>query len=117
MSKSNEKVESRLRRKERGRKKMSGTAERPRLSVFRSLRFVYAQVIDDLKGHTLASASSIKLGMKTGGIKAAEEVGKLIASRAKELKITKVFFDRSGFQYHGVIKALAESARKEGLEF
>lgn len=112
-----EKVESRLRRKERGRKKMSGTSDRPRLSVYRSLRYVYAQIIDDLKGHTIVSASSLKSAINSGGAKAAEEVGKLIAARAKEKNITKVAFDRSGFRYHGAIKALADAARKEGLEF
>lgn len=112
------KLESRLKRKFRIRKKILGTAERPRLSVYRSLRFVYAQLIDDLKGQTLASASSIKMGVgKAGNKVAAEEVGKLLAEKAKVLKISQAAFDRNGFLYHGLVKSLAEAARKGGLSF
>lgn len=105
----------------RVRAKVAGTAERPRLNVFRSLNHIYAQVIDDASATTLASASTItKKGAdkKTGGnITAAAEVGKLIAERAKDKGVTKVVFDRGGYLYHGRIKALADAARQAGLEF
>jgi len=98
------------------RQKLSGTAERPRLNVFRSLNHIYAQVIDDQNGVTLASACTIKL--KTGGnVAAAKEIGKTIAELAKEKGVKKVVFDRGGFLYHGRIKALADAAREAGLEF
>jgi large subunit ribosomal protein L18 len=98
------------------RRKMSGTAERPRLNVYRSLGHIYAQVIDDQKGETLVSASSIKT--KTGGnLAAAKEIGKAVAEKAVEKGIKKVVFDRGGYLYHGRIKALAEAAREAGLEF
>lgn len=100
------------------RQKLSGTTERPRLSVFRSLNHIYAQVIDDQTGATLASASTLGLKLKTGGnVAAAKEVGKTVAERAKEKGVTKVVFDRGGFLYHGRIKALADAARESGLEF
>ena len=100
------------------REKLSGTAERPRLNVFRSLNHIYAQVIDDHKGETLASASSLQLKQKTGGnVAAAKEIGKAIAEKAREKGIKKVVFDRGGFLYHGRIKALADAAREAGLEF
>jgi large subunit ribosomal protein L18 len=100
------------------REKLSGTAERPRLNVFRSLNHIYAQVIDDQKGQTIASASSLALKLKTGGnVAAAKEIGKAIAERAREKGIRKVVFDRGGFLYHGRIKALADAAREAGLEF
>ena len=100
------------------REKLSGTAERPRLNVYRSLNHVYAQLIDDQKGETLASASSLGLKLKTGGnVAAAKEIGKAIADKAKEKGIKKVVFDRGGFLYHGRVKALAEAAREAGLEF
>ena len=105
----------------RVRAKVAGTAERPRLNVFRSLNHIYAQVIDDASATTLASASTIvKKGddKKTGGnIAAAAEVGKRIAERAKEKGVTRVVFDRGGYLYHGRIKALADAAREGGLEF
>ncbi len=105
----------------RVRAKVSGTAERPRLNVFRSLNHIYAQVIDDASATTLASASTVvKKGeeKKTGGnIEAATAVGKLIAERAKEKGVTRVVFDRGGYLYHGRIKALADAAREAGLEF
>jgi large subunit ribosomal protein L18 len=98
------------------RRKMAGTAERPRLNVYRSVNHIYAQVIDDQAGATIASASTIKL--KTGGnVAAAKEVGKTIAELAKEKGVTKVVFDRGGYLYHGRIKALADAAREAGLEF
>ncbi len=105
----------------RVRAKVAGTAERPRLNVFRSLNHIYAQVIDDASATTLASASTItKKGddKKAGGnITAAAAVGKLIAERAKDKGVTKVVFDRGGYLYHGRIKALADAAREAGLEF
>ena len=105
---------------ERIRKRLRGAPERPRLSVFRSLNHIYAQVIDDRSGKTLASASSTEKGasLKSGGnLAGAKEVGKLIARRAKEAGVTKVVFDRGGYLYHGRVKALAEAAREGGLEF
>jgi large subunit ribosomal protein L18 len=101
---------------DRIRRKLSGTSERPRLNVYRSLNHIYAQVIDDQTGQTLVSASSIKL--KTGGnIAAAKEIGKAVAEAATSKGIKKVVFDRGGFLYHGRIKALADAAREAGLEF
>ena len=101
---------------DRIRRKLAGTTERPRLNVYRSLNHIYAQVIDDQKGETLVSASSIKL--KTGGnVAAAKEIGKAVAEAAVKQGIKKVVFDRGGFLYHGRIKALAEAAREGGLEF
>ncbi|HEU5458385.1 MAG TPA: 50S ribosomal protein L18 [Terracidiphilus sp.] len=100
------------------RRKLSGTGERPRLNVFRSLNHIYAQVIDDQKGETLAAASSLTLKLKTGGnVAAAKEIGKSIAEQAKAKGIKRVVFDRGGFLYHGRIKALADAAREAGLEF
>lgn len=100
------------------REKLSGTAERPRLNVYRSLNHIYAQVVDDQKGETLASASSLALKLKTGGnVAAAREIGKAIAEKATEKGIKKVVFDRGGFLYHGRVKALADAAREAGLEF
>ncbi|HWA93751.1 MAG TPA: 50S ribosomal protein L18 [Terracidiphilus sp.] len=108
--------EIRKRIHKRIRQKLSGTTERPRLNVYRSLNHIYAQVIDDVQGVTVASASTIKL--KTGGnIAAAKEIGKTIAGLAKEKGVTKVVFDRGGYLYHGRIKALADAAREAGLEF
>lgn len=103
------------------RTKMSGTAERPRLNVYRSLNHIYTQVIDDANGRTLASASTVvKKGaeQKTGGnVEAAIAVGKLIAERAQAAGVKRVVFDRGGYLYHGRIKALADAAREAGLEF
>jgi large subunit ribosomal protein L18 len=101
------------------RKKLRGTTERPRLAVFRSVAHIYAQVIDDSKGVTLAAASSTEKGIAgTGGnVSAATTIGKKVAERAKELGIGKVVFDRGGYLYHGRVKALAEAAREAGLEF
>ncbi len=100
------------------REKLSGTTERPRLNVYRSLNHIYAQVIDDQKGVTLASASSLQLKLKTGGnVATAKEIGKAVAEKAIEKGVKRVVFDRGGFLYHGRIKALADAAREAGLEF
>ena len=120
MIKKESRNEARLARHERVRKNLSGTAEMPRLNVFRSNGNIFAQIIDDVAGNTLVSASSIdkELNLKNGGnVEAAKEVGKLLASRAKKLKIKKVVFDRGGYLYHGRVEALAEAARENGLEF
>ena len=109
----------------RQRKRISGTKERPRLSVFRSVGHIYAQVIDDLAGQTLVSASTVDSavkgalakGAKGGNLKGAEAIGKAIAERSIEKGIKRVVFDRSGFLYHGRIRAVADAARKAGLEF
>ena len=118
VSKTDRKFE-RTRRHIRVRTKISGTAECPRLCMYRSNTGIYAQIIDDVKGTTLVSASTLDKEIKTkhANIEASKEVGALIAKRAKDKKITNVVFDRSGYQYHGVVKALAESAREGGLEF
>jgi large subunit ribosomal protein L18 len=100
------------------RAKLAGTGERPRLNVYRSLNHIYAQVIDDQKGETLASASTLALKVKSGGnVAAAKEIGKAVAEAAVKQGIKKVVFDRGGFLYHGRIKALADGAREAGLEF
>ncbi|NOZ69873.1 MAG: 50S ribosomal protein L18 [Deferribacteres bacterium] len=106
----------------RVRKKVSGTPDKPRLNVFRSLKHIYAQIIDDISGHTLAAASSldkeIREKLSSGGnIEAARAVGLLIAGRAADKGIKKVVFDRGGYLYHGRVKALADAAREGGLEF
>ncbi len=113
---------ARLKRKKRIRKQVSGSAQRPRLSVFRSAKHIYAQIVDDGQGQTLAAASTLsrEVREKLGGLKKAEaarEVGKLLAARAKAKGINKVVFDRNGFLYHGRVKAVAESCREHGLEF
>jgi large subunit ribosomal protein L18 len=114
-----EKKEIRARIHRRIRRKLGGTAERPRLAVFRSVAHIYAQVIDDSQGKTLVSASSVDKGAKTNGgnVAAAKAIGKLVADRAKEKGIKQVVFDRGGYQYHGRVKALADAARAAGLEF
>lgn len=110
--------EVRKRRHARVRKSVSGTAECPRLNVFRSNTQIFAQIIDDVKGVTLASSSSVELKIKNGGnVEGAKEVGKDIATKAKKLKIKEVVFDRGGYLYHGRVKALADAARENGLEF
>jgi large subunit ribosomal protein L18 len=121
----NTKNDRRVRIQLRQRKRIAGTQERPRLSVFRSVGHIYAQVIDDMTGQTLVSASTIdpKLkgaldkSVKGGNIKGAEAIGKAIAERSIEKGIKRVVFDRSGFLYHGRIRAVADAARKAGLEF
>ena len=119
MDRAKQRVVARKRVKERIRKKVSGTSERPRLAVFRSLKHVYAQVIDDATGTTIASASSREKDASSKGANAAaaKAVGALIAKKAKDKGITRVVFDRGGYQYHGNIKALADAARENGLEF
>jgi large subunit ribosomal protein L18 len=114
--------EMRKRRHVRVRKRLAGTAKCPRLNVYRSLNEIYAQVIDDTKGHTLASASTLdaELKKKLKGLKKTEQarlVGELVAERAKEHGIRQVVFDRGGYKYHGRVKALAEAARESGLKF
>lgn len=110
----------RYRRHLRVRKKVNGTGERPRLVVFRSLKHTYAQLVDDERGHTLVGTSDMSPGLETeknGKVGAAYGVGKTLATRAKELGITKAVFDRGGYLYHGRVKAVAEGAREGGLEF
>jgi len=116
------KKESRERRHRRIRKKVFGVPERLRLSVYRSLNHIYAQIVDDFKGHTVVSASSLDKELKDekshkGNIETAKKIGELIARKALEKGIKKVVFDRGGYLYHGRIKALAEAAREAGLEF
>jgi large subunit ribosomal protein L18 len=119
MIKRPEKKEIRNRIHRRIRRKLSGTADRPRLAVFRSVAHIYAQVIDDVAGATLVSASTVDKAGKTNGgnVAAAKTIGKLVAERAKEKGIKSVVFDRGGYQYHGRVKALADAAREAGLEF
>ena len=116
------KLKARQRRHERVRKRVAGTATMPRLSVYKSLSHIYAQLIDDTDGKTLAAASSaekeVQAGMKhCGNVAAAKKVGANIAQRAIEKNIKNVVFDRGGYQYHGCIKALADAAREQGLHF
>lgn len=116
------KIEARLKRKVRVRTRVSGTPARPRLSVYRSTEHIYAQIVDDLAGRTLVSASTLAADLKgqLDGKKKAEQaklVGALLARRAKQAGITKVVFDRNGFLYHGRVAALAAAAREQGLEF
>lgn len=117
-----QRLQGRLRRKQRVRKKVQGTEERPRLTVYRSLRHIYAQVINDTTGQTLAAASTLSKEIRgtlkvTGNSEAAKAVGDLLAQKALERGIKRVVFDRNGFLYHGRIKQLAEAARHKGLEF
>jgi len=114
--------DNRKRRHVRIRKKVAGTQERLRLSVYRSLNHIYAQIINDTKGSTLVSASSLdspvkELNQHKGNIATAKEVGGLLAKRAQEKGIKKIVFDRGGYLYHGSVKALADAAREAGLEF
>jgi large subunit ribosomal protein L18 len=114
--------ELRIRRHFRLRKRVSGSSERPRLNVFRSNAHIYAQVIDDVKGHTLAAASTNEKGWDGAGDKKnkteqAAIVGRLVAERAKAAGVDKVVFDRGGYKYHGRVKALADAAREAGLSF
>jgi large subunit ribosomal protein L18 len=112
--------EGRVTRHRRVRKKISGTASRPRLAVYRSNKHIMAQVIDDETGRTLASASSVEPALRSGAgssVAAATKIGSLIAERAKEAGVTAVVFDRGGFLYHGRIAAVASAARDAGLEF
>jgi large subunit ribosomal protein L18 len=112
-------AEARIRRHRRVRKRVSGDASRPRLAVFRSNRHIYAQVIDDVAGRTLAAASTVEAplrGSATGNVAAAKAVGQLVGERAKAAGISKVVFDRGGFKYHGRVAALCDGARAAGLE-
>ncbi len=114
----NKRNEIRQRIHARIREKLAGTSERPRLNVYRSLNHIYAQVVDDQKGETLVSASSLALKLKSGGnVAAAKEIGKAVAEKAVAKGIKQVVFDRGGYLYHGRLKALADAAREAGLEF
>jgi large subunit ribosomal protein L18 len=111
------KREARLRRHRRVRRRVLGTTERPRLAVFRSNRHIYAQIIDDMNGRTLASAGSLGLAGDDDKTEEAKRVGAEVARRAKQAGIAAVVFDRGGYQYHGRVQALAEAAREGGLDF
>jgi large subunit ribosomal protein L18 len=117
----NDKNATRKKRHARIRKRLTGTPERPRLNIYRSLTHIYATLIDDTKGHTLVAASSLDKELKGkesgGNIHGAKAVGNLVARRAKAAGITKVVFDRGGYLYHGRVQALADAAREGGLEF
>ena len=122
MSSSKLRKVSRLKRKKSIRKRISGTAERPRMSVFRSSKHIYAQLVDDIKGDTLISASSVEKTVRDlpkfdSKIALAEHIGKVLAERAKEKGIETVVFDRNGFLYHGRVNALSSGAREAGLKF
>lgn len=124
MGKTNPVQVARQRRHTRVRKRLAGTSERPRLNVFRSLNHIYAQVIDDTKGVTLVSASSVDAGVREAGdvkgknkTEQAKVVGKVVAERALQAGITQVVFDRGGYKYHGRVKALADASREAGLKF
>jgi len=113
-------IKRRMRRKKGLQRRIRGTPSRPRLSVFRSLKHIYAQVIDDFAGRTLASASTrdVSTSSKAGGnVDAAKAVGKTVAERAKQAGVSLVVFDRNGYRYHGRVKALADAAREGGLKF
>ena len=122
MSRIRDRKQRRTKIKRRSRQHVRGTAQRPRLAVFRSLRHLYAQVIDDERGVTLAAVSTLEKAStgdlsSTGGSQAGKRVGELIAERAKSQGVESVVFDRGGFQYHGVIRAIADGAREAGLKF
>ncbi|MCI0425361.1 MAG: 50S ribosomal protein L18 [Actinobacteria bacterium] len=112
-------LEARRRRHGRVRKRVRGSAERPRLAVYRSNRYIYAQVVDDVRGHTLVAASSQEPDLRENdlNVATAAQVGARLGSRAKEAGISAVVFDRGGYKYHGRVKALADAAREAGLEF
>ena len=120
MSNAHKLREARLRRHRRVRKKVRGTADRPRLAVFRSNNHITAQVIDDITGRTLAAASTTEADLRsgaTGNRDAAKKIGTLVAERAKTAGVSRVVFDRGGFMYHGRVAAVADAARENGLEF
>ena len=122
MPKDKDALNLRLVRHARVRKKVSGTTEQPRLCVFRSLKHIYAQVIDDTRGHTLAAASSLETADQSSApsgpkLTVSAAVGKIVAERALAQGVARVVFDRGGYKYHGRVKALAEAAREEGLQF
>lgn len=114
-----EKIKSQRERRKRSiRIKIEGTSERPRLTVYKSLKYISAQIVDDSKGITLASASSQEKDLKSGkNIDVAKEIGKTLANRAKDKNISQVIFDRNGYIYHGKVKSLADGARESGLKF
>jgi large subunit ribosomal protein L18 len=116
------KEQSRIKRHQRIRKRLQGTGEKPRLSVYKSLNHIYAQLIDDTAGKTLLSASTLEKDIRTalkhgGNLEAAKKVGASLAQKALGKKITTVVFDRAGYRYHGCVKALADAAREQGLKF
>ncbi len=112
------KTARRLRIKRSIRRKVSGTSSIPRLTVFKSNRAIYAQIVDDLKGHTLAASNSLELGAKSNAdLEIAAQVGESLAGKAKDAGIEVIVFDRGGYRYHGKVKALADGARKGGLKF
>ncbi len=117
MDKNKAKSQKNIRRHAKVRSTISGTVARPRLSVFRSNRGMFLQLIDDLAGKTLASASTLELKTKASKIDLGKELGLLLAKKAKALNVTSVVFDRSSYKYHGRVKAVAEGAREGGLEF
>jgi large subunit ribosomal protein L18 len=120
MTKAASRGAARQKRHERIRLRLEGTSERPRLAVFRSLNHIYAQVIDDSAGRTLAAASSLEKELRGGTAKKVDEakvVGRLVAERARTAGVAKVVFDRAGYEYHGRIKAVADAAREAGLDF
>ena len=110
---------ARDRRHARVRKRIRGTADRPRLAVYRSNKYIYAQVINDVAGHTMAAASSQEADLRSNALNkdTASKVGALLASRAKDAGVSQVVFDRGGYKFHGKVKALADAAREEGLDF
>ena len=112
-----DKLNRRLRIKRGVRRRISGTSERPRLTIFKSNKGIYAQIIDDTKGHTLISASSKELGQEKTNVEVSQEVGKKLAEKAVASGIESIVFDRNGYLYHGKVKALAEGAREGGLKF
>ena len=116
------KEQSRIKRHQRIRKRLQGTGEKPRLSVYKSLNHIYAQLIDDAAGKTILSASTLEKEIRTalkhgGNLEAAKKVGASLAQKALGKKITTVVFDRAGYRYHGCVKALADAAREQGLKF
>ena len=109
----------RLRRRKHVRKSVTGVGDRPRMTVFKSARYLYVQVIDDQKAHTLASASNLEKDLRKikSNVAGAEQLGQVVAGRLKEKKINSVVFDRNGYPYHGIVKSIAEGARKAGIQF
>ncbi len=112
-----DKKQLRLKRRRRVRAKVSGTDKRPRLSIYKSLTNIYAQLIDDMAGKTLVQVNLKEISKAGNNLEGAKQIGKLIAQKAQEMKITEIVFDRGGYKYHGKVKALAEEARKGGLNF
>ena len=119
MDRLQEKKIRRLRRKKHVRKLVTGVAERPRMTVFKSDRYLYVQVIDDQKAHTLVSASNLEKDLRKlkSNLAGAEQLGQVVAERLKEKKIKAIVFDRNGYPYHGVVKSIADGARKAGIQF